>query len=78
MGFSREESWSGLPFPSPGGLPDPGVEPASPVSSALAAGFLSAEAPGKPLMQNTEDEKEKPHDQVKCCRKTLDKTQLRS
>ena len=30
MGFSRQEYWSGLPFPSPGGLPDPGMEPASP------------------------------------------------
>ena len=29
MGFSRQESWRGLPFPSPGDLPDPGVEPAS-------------------------------------------------
>ena len=32
MGFSRQEYWSGLPFPSPGGLPDPGIELASPVS----------------------------------------------
>ena len=30
MGFSRQEYWSGLPFPSPGGLPDPGIEPGSP------------------------------------------------
>ena len=30
MGFSRQEYWSGLPFPSPGGLPDPGIEPKSP------------------------------------------------
>ena len=30
MGFSRQEYWSGLPFPSPGDLPDPGIEPASP------------------------------------------------
>ena len=30
MGFSRQENWSGLPFPSPGDLPDPGIEPASP------------------------------------------------
>ena len=35
MGFSRQEYWSGLPFPSPGDLPDPGTEPASPVSPAL-------------------------------------------
>ena len=32
MGFSRQESWSGLPFPSPGNLPDPGIEPGSPAS----------------------------------------------
>ena len=37
MGFSRQEYWSGLPFASPGDLPDPGVEPRSP---ALAGGFL--------------------------------------
>ena len=38
MGFSRQESWSGLPFPSPGNLPDPGIEPASPT---LADSLLS-------------------------------------
>ena len=37
MGCSRQEYWSGLPFPSPGDLPRPGIEPASPVSSALQA-----------------------------------------
>ena len=41
MGFSRQEYWSGLPFPSPGDLPDPGLEPASPVSPALAGGFFT-------------------------------------
>ena len=45
MGFSRQEYWSGLPLPSPGGLPDPGIEPASP---ALAGGFFTAEPPGNP------------------------------
>ena len=44
MGFSRQEYWSGLPFPSPGDLPDPGVEPGSP---ALQADALSSEPPGK-------------------------------
>ena len=34
MGFCRQEYWSGLPFPSPGGLPDPGIEPVSPVLQA--------------------------------------------
>ena len=36
MGFFQQESWSGLPFPSPGDLPHPGIEPLSPVSPALA------------------------------------------
>ena len=39
MGFSRQEYWSGLPFPTPGDLPDPG-EPMSPASSALAGGYF--------------------------------------
>ena len=39
--FSRQEYWSGLPFPTPGDLPDPGIEPMSPVSSALAGGFFT-------------------------------------
>ena len=45
MGFPRQEYWSGLPFPSPGDLSDPGIEPVSP---ALAGGFFTAEPPGKP------------------------------
>ena len=45
MGFSRQEYWSGLPFPSPGDLPDPGIEPRS---SALEADALTSEPPGKP------------------------------
>ena len=45
MGFSRQEYWSGLPFPSPVGLPDPGIEPVSP---ALEADALTFEPPGKP------------------------------
>ena len=36
MGFPRQEYWSGLPFPSPGDLPDPGIEPMSPASPAVA------------------------------------------
>ena len=43
MGFSRQEYGSGLPFPSPGDLPNPGIEPASP---ALAGGFLTLAPPG--------------------------------
>ena len=45
MGFSRQEYWSGLPFPFPGDLPDPGIEPGSP---ALQADALTSEPPGKP------------------------------
>ena len=46
MGFSRQENhWSGLPFPSPGDLPDPGIEPES---AALQANALTSETPGKP------------------------------
>ena len=50
MEFSRQENWSGLPFPSPGDLPDPGIEPKSLVSPALAGGFSTTEPPGKPLL----------------------------
>ena len=45
VGFFRQEYWSGLPFPSPGDLPNPGVEPGSP---ALQADALSSQPPGKP------------------------------
>ena len=45
MEFSRPEYWSGLPFPPPGDLPNPGIEPRSP---ALQANSLPAESPGKP------------------------------
>ena len=51
VGFSRQEHWTGLPFPPPGGFPDPGIEPAtpaSPVSPALAAGLFTSAPPGKP------------------------------
>ena len=43
MGFSRQETWSGLPFPSPGDLPDPGIDPESP---AFQADALTSEPPG--------------------------------
>ena len=46
MEFSMQECWSRLPFPSPGDLPDPGIEPRSP---ALQADALPSEPPGKPL-----------------------------
>ena len=44
MGFSRQEYWSGLPLPSPGDLPDPGIKPASLVSPALAGRFFTTGA----------------------------------
>ena len=47
MGFSKQEYWSGLPFPSPGDLPDPGIEPRSP---ALQADALLSEPQGSPYM----------------------------
>ena len=50
MGFSRQEYWSGLPFPSPGDLPDPGIEPGS---SALQANSLLTELQGKILCMHT-------------------------
>ena len=49
MGFSRQEYWSGLPFPSPGDLPDLGIEPGSP---AFQADALTSEPPGKSLNLN--------------------------
>ena len=44
MGFSRQEYWSGVPFPFPREVPNPGIVPASP---ALAGGFFTTEPPGK-------------------------------
>ena len=47
VGFPRQEYWSGWPSSPPGELPDPGTEPTSPVSPALAGGFFTTEPPGK-------------------------------
>ena len=49
MGFSRQQYWSGLPFPSPRDLPNPGIEPGSPASQTDA---LSSEPPGKSIEKN--------------------------
>ena len=46
MGFPSQEYWSGLPFPSPGDLPHPGIKPESPI---LAGGFSTTEPPGSPM-----------------------------
>ena len=51
MGFPSEEYWTGLPFPTPGDLPNPGTEPTSPASPALAGVFFTTEPPGKPILQ---------------------------
>ena len=49
MGFPRQEYWSGVPFPPPGDLSNPGVEPVFPASPALAGGFFTTMAPGEPI-----------------------------
>ena len=55
MGFSRQEYWSGLPFTSPGDLPNPGIEPGSP---ALQADSLpSGKPPGKPVIEQKIEER---------------------
>ena len=46
MEFPGQEYGSGLPFPPPGDIPNPGIEPESPVSPALAGGFFTAVLPG--------------------------------
>ena len=50
IGFPRREHWSGLPFPPPGDLRNPGIESMSP---ALAGRFVTTEIPGKPMYKNT-------------------------
>ena len=47
MGFCRQEYWSGLPFPTPGDLPDPGIKPES---SVFAGRFFTTEPPEKPIV----------------------------
>ena len=50
MGFSRQKYWSGLPFPPPGDLPNPGIQPWSLTSPALAGGFFSTAPPSQVLI----------------------------
>ena len=52
MEFLRQEYWNGLPFPSPGDLPDPRIKVAS---LALAVGFFTTEPPGKPMQKSLKD-----------------------
>ena len=61
MGFPRQEYWSGL-FPSPGDLPNPGIEPGFP---ALQADSLPSEPPGKPTLQLNDLEKEQTESKVR-------------
>ena len=51
--FPWQKYWSGLSFPSPGDLPDPGIKPTSPVSPALAFRFFTTEPPGSVLLMRT-------------------------
>ena len=48
MGFYRQEDWSGLPFPTPGDLPDPGIKPVSPVSPPFQVDSLPLSHRGSP------------------------------
>ena len=50
MGIPRQEYWSEMPFPSPGYLPNPGIETTSPASPALQADSLPTEPPAKPIL----------------------------
>ena len=50
MEFSKQEYWSGLPFPTPGDLPNARIKPVSPVFPALAGGFFTTESTGKPMV----------------------------
>ena len=55
MGFSRQEYWSGLPFPLLGDIPNPGIKPTSLVSPALQADSLTLVPPGKPATKHVDD-----------------------
>ena len=56
MGFSKQEYWSGLPFPSPGDLSNPGIKPRSPT---FQADILTSEPPGKPRRREVKSKGEK-------------------
>ena len=53
MGFPRQEYWSGLPFPTPGDLSDPGIQPVSLRSSELAGGFFTTSATWEAIYVHT-------------------------
>ena len=54
VGFSRQEYWSGLPYPPPGDLSHPGIEPTLPLTPAVQADSLATELPGQPLLMHTQ------------------------
>ena len=58
MGFSRQEHWSGLPYPPPVDLPNPGIEPTTPVSPALQVDSLPAEPQEKPVKVIIDEKKD--------------------
>ena len=64
--FSRQEYWSGLPFPYPGDLPDPRIKPVSPESSALAGRFFTTEPHGKPITPFTQGSNSSPSEFLLC------------
>ena len=66
MGFSRQEYWTGLPFPPPGDLPDAGIETMSPASSALWVNYLPTEPQGKPLTSLAGGEEEHNSNHTTC------------
>ena len=53
LGFPRQEYWSGLPFPSPGNVPNLGIKLTSPVSPSVAGGFFTSEPSGEPVILGT-------------------------
>ena len=61
MGFSRQEYWSGFPFPPPGDLPDPGIKPRSLMSPAVAGGFFSTSATWEAPQRQPDESKNYPH-----------------
>ena len=68
MEFSREEYWSGLPSPSPGDLPDPGIKPRSLALQADSVKMVMSESPGKPQqskLKKEEEEEEEYHAYLK-------------
>ena len=60
-GILHQEYWSGSPCPPPGDLPDPGIEPVSPASPALAGGFFTAEPPGRKPLSHSRGCNRHPH-----------------